>query len=139
MHRPVVTTQIAGISELLEDGVGGWRIPAAPSKRSEAACAKRWRLRPRSSSDSAKAGAARVREAHNPAVEIPKLAALFDAALRQRSSERRVSVRSNALLRADFEPAPSTGAGRAGWRSMLRAARLLTRPEKLRAASSSTS
>lgn len=85
LHRPVIATQIAGISELLEDGVGGWRVPAgsvdalerALREAAEAPTAELERL--------AKAGAARVLEAHDPGMEIPKLAALFDAALGTRN------------------------------------------------------
>ena len=85
MHRPVVATQIAGISELLEDGVGGWRIPAGSVEALEAAMREAVEAPTEELERLAKAGAARVREAHNPAVEIPKLAALFDAALRVRN------------------------------------------------------
>jgi glycosyltransferase involved in cell wall biosynthesis len=83
MHRPVVATQIAGISELLEDGVGGWRIPAGSVEALERAMCEAMEAPTEELERLAKAGAARVREAHNPAVEIPKLAALVDTALRR--------------------------------------------------------
>jgi glycosyltransferase involved in cell wall biosynthesis len=83
MHRPVIATQIAGIPELVEDGIGGWRIPAGSVEALERALREAVEAPSAELERLAKAGAGRVREAHDPAVEIPKLAALLDAALRR--------------------------------------------------------
>jgi colanic acid/amylovoran biosynthesis glycosyltransferase len=81
MHRPVIATQIAGIPELLEDGAGGWLIPAGSVDALERAIREALETPVAELERLAAVGAARVRAAHDPAVEIPKLATLFDAAL----------------------------------------------------------
>ena len=82
MRRPVIASQIAGIPELLGPGVGGWQVPAGSVDALEAAIREMLETPVAELERLAAAGAARVRAAHDPAVEIPKLAGLFDAALR---------------------------------------------------------
>lgn len=82
MHRPVIATQIAGIPELLGNGAGGWLIPAGSVEALERAIREALETPVAELERLAAVGAARVRAAHDPAVEIPKLASLFDAALR---------------------------------------------------------
>jgi glycosyltransferase involved in cell wall biosynthesis len=82
LHRPVIATQLAGVPELLAPGVGGWQVPAGSVEALEAAIREMLATPAAQLEQLAAAGAARVRASHDPAVEIPKLAALFDAALR---------------------------------------------------------
>ena len=83
MQRPVIATQIAGIPELIVDGIDGWLISAGSVDALERAhiarCSKR---RSPSSSDSAPSAPRECASGARSRVEIPKLAALFDAVLR---------------------------------------------------------
>lgn len=84
MHRPVIATRIAGIPELVEEGVGGWLISPGSVDALEGAIRKALETPTAELQRLAAAGAGRAREAHNPGVEIHKLAALFDASLLER-------------------------------------------------------
>ena len=87
MHRPVIATQIAGIPELLDDGVGRLADPGGLRRRARDGAIRRSDgSADRGARATRASGAARVREAHDPAVEVPKLAALFDATLRRARS-----------------------------------------------------
>ncbi len=77
LGRPVVTTYVAGIPELVRDGVHGWLVPAGSADDlaaalREALSAPRERLEAMG-----KAGAARVAQRHDVRQEAAKLAALF--------------------------------------------------------------
>jgi len=77
LGRPVVTTWIAGVPELVEDGICGWLIP--PGSVDELTTAMRSVLTAsRETLDRMGAeGAARVERRHNSAIEAAKLAALL--------------------------------------------------------------
>ena len=77
LGRPVITTRIAGIPELVENGTNGWLI--APGSQSEITRALREAVQcPASTLDEMGAeGTRRVRELHNPDIEIPRLEKLF--------------------------------------------------------------
>ncbi|HEY1381861.1 MAG TPA: glycosyltransferase [Gemmataceae bacterium] len=82
LGRPVVSTFVAGIPELVRDGVHGWLVPAGNVEELAAAvrellCAPVERL-----AAMGKAGAARVAERHAIDREAEKLAELFSGRLR---------------------------------------------------------
>ena len=84
--RPVIATRIAGIPELVRDGVDGWLVPPGdiePLKQAMQAClsASADRLQ-----DMGRAANARVRERHDADVEAGKLKSLFEAAIAQAAS-----------------------------------------------------
>lgn len=77
LHRPVISTSIAGIPELVESGVTGWlvtpgNVEALAQAMREALAAPTDRLR-----RLGEAGARRVAERHDGATEAAKLASLF--------------------------------------------------------------
>ncbi|HEY8153959.1 MAG TPA: glycosyltransferase [Myxococcota bacterium] len=86
MHRPVIATHIAGIPELVVDGVNGWLIAPGSVEALERAIREVLAASPDTLQRLGEAGAARVREAHDSELEVRKLAALFDASLRGRQA-----------------------------------------------------
>ncbi|WP_439626247.1 glycosyltransferase [Gemmata sp.] len=77
LGRPVVTTFVAGIPELVRDGVNGWLVPAGDVARLADALAAALEATPEELAAMGAAGAEAVRAAHNAATEGRKLAALF--------------------------------------------------------------
>ncbi len=81
LGRPVISTYVAGIPELVTPGLSGWLVPAgsvdelADAMR-EALTASTERLE-----EMGRAGAARVAQHHNAAIEAARLARLFEAAV----------------------------------------------------------
>ncbi|HKS16786.1 MAG TPA: glycosyltransferase family 4 protein [Planctomycetota bacterium] len=80
LRRPVISTSIAGIPELVENGVCGWvvtpgSVDALTRAMREALAAPVERLR-----DMGEAGARRVAERHDASTEAAKLAPLFTKA-----------------------------------------------------------
>ena len=77
LQRPVITTYIAGIPELVQDGVNGWLVPAADV----GALANAIRMALEAPVDTLRqmgsAGQAVVRERHSTELEAGKLAQLF--------------------------------------------------------------
>ena len=100
MQRPVIATHIAGIPELIVDGVDGWLIPPGSVEALERAILEVLNASPARLQRLGEAGAARVREAHNPEREIHKLAALFDASLREGQRSRAGDLGSATKLKA---------------------------------------
>jgi glycosyltransferase involved in cell wall biosynthesis len=85
LGRPVIATAVAGIPELVEDGVCGWLAPPG----SATALAKAMRAALNASDDQlremGKRGADRVKLRHDPQTEAAKLAELFEIKGPQRS------------------------------------------------------
>jgi colanic acid/amylovoran biosynthesis glycosyltransferase len=77
LGRPVVTTFVAGIPELVRDGVNGWLVPAGDVRRLADSLAAALEATPEELAALGAAGAEAVRAAHNAATEGRKLAALF--------------------------------------------------------------
>jgi glycosyltransferase involved in cell wall biosynthesis len=83
LHRPVIAPQLAGIPELVADGVDGWLVRPGSVDALEGSIAALLAAPPAELARLGAAGAARVRASHDPEREIEKLASLFDASLRQ--------------------------------------------------------
>ena len=81
LNRPVISTYVAGIPELVEPGVCGWLVP--PGSAQILAVAMRAALEAplEQLEEMGKAGAERVAQQHNVALEAKKLVALFDKAI----------------------------------------------------------
>jgi glycosyltransferase involved in cell wall biosynthesis len=77
LGRPVVTTYIAGIPELVENGVNGWLIPAGSVDALAEALREVLRAPVERLEQVGKAGAGRVAAMHDATGEAAKLAALF--------------------------------------------------------------
>lgn len=77
LGRPVVTTYIAGIPELVADGVVGWLIPAGSVERLAEAIKTALAAPPEQLARMGRDGAARVAAMHDANQEAAKLAKLF--------------------------------------------------------------
>jgi len=81
LNRPVISTYVAGIPELVEPGVCGWLVP--PGSAEVLAVAMRAALEAplEKLEEMGKAGAERVAQQHNVDLEAKKLVALFESAI----------------------------------------------------------
>ena len=77
--RPVISTYVAGIPELVQEGRTGWLVPAGDSPALSHALAEALGTPLARLQEMGLAGAARVRERHDIDTETDKLAALFPA------------------------------------------------------------
>lgn len=82
LGRPVVSTWIAGIPELVEPGTSGWLVPAGSVDALADALREVLRAPERALEAMGRAGAARVARAHDARQEARTLAALFASASR---------------------------------------------------------
>jgi glycosyltransferase involved in cell wall biosynthesis len=82
LHRPVITTPVGGIAELVEDRVNGWLV--APGQLEALASAMRAALNaaPSALEEMGARGAERVRAQHDARIEGCKLAALLRSSRR---------------------------------------------------------
>jgi colanic acid/amylovoran biosynthesis glycosyltransferase len=80
LGRPVISTYVAGIPELIESGVNGWLVPAGSVEPLVDAMAEAITTDSAELDQMGRAGAARVAEQHNIMTEAKKLAALFSNA-----------------------------------------------------------
>ncbi|MEO1621950.1 MAG: glycosyltransferase, partial [Cyanobacteria bacterium J06632_3] len=77
LHRPVISTYIAGIPELVEPGVSGWLIPSGSVTDLAQAMAEALSLSQEALESMGQAGASRVVQSFNAKTEAKKLAKLF--------------------------------------------------------------
>lgn len=80
LGRPVLSTHIAGVPELVEQGVNGWLFPAGSVDALAAAMRDALGASLVRLEGMGRAGARRVAERHNAHTETARLAALFEAA-----------------------------------------------------------
>jgi colanic acid/amylovoran biosynthesis glycosyltransferase len=76
--RPVISTYIGGIPELIEPGVNGWLVPAGALEPLVDAMAEALTAEPADLERMGRAGAALVAEQHDVLTEARKLAELFE-------------------------------------------------------------
>ena len=88
LGRPVITTYVAGIPELVVDGESGWLIPAGSVDALVEAMRRVIAEAPSRLDEMGGAGAVRARERHDAAVEGARLAELFS---RYHDLDRRTS------------------------------------------------
>jgi glycosyltransferase involved in cell wall biosynthesis len=79
--RPVVTTRIAGIPELVRDGVDGWLVPPGSLEDLEQAMRDCLAAPPERLARMGASARARVHERHHVDVEAARLKALFDGSM----------------------------------------------------------
>lgn len=77
LGRPVLTTFVAGIPELVRNGINGWLVPAGDEAALATAIADALRTEPKRLEEMGRAGAEAVRAAHDATTEAGKLVALF--------------------------------------------------------------
>lgn len=83
LGRAVVTTYVAGIPELVRDGVNGWLVPAGDPDALADALAAALAADDARLAEMGRAGAAAVRAAHDAGAEAAKLADLFTGAAKR--------------------------------------------------------
>jgi colanic acid/amylovoran biosynthesis glycosyltransferase len=83
LGRPVVSTYVAGIPELVTDSVCGWLVPAGDVEALMTALRRVLAASPVDLSRMGSLGAARVRERHDTHKEAAKLAGLFRSILNE--------------------------------------------------------
>ncbi|MGL5063287.1 MAG: glycosyltransferase, partial [Microcoleus sp.] len=77
LNRPVISTYVAGIPELVEPGVCGWLVPPGSAELLAAAMRSALESPLEKLEEMGKAGAERVSQQHNAALEAKKLVTLF--------------------------------------------------------------
>ncbi|HEY1684802.1 MAG TPA: glycosyltransferase family 4 protein [Tepidisphaeraceae bacterium] len=77
LQRPVISTFVAGIPELVEHGVNGWLVPAGAVDRLAKCMIEALETSPEKLAEMGKAGALRVAAEHDADIEAQKLATLF--------------------------------------------------------------
>lgn len=80
LGRPVITSCIAGIPELVQAGVSGWVVPAGSVDELARALREALWADPQHLAGMGRAGAARVREQHDQVKETRRLGALIESA-----------------------------------------------------------
>ena len=80
LGRPVISTYVAGIPELVETGINGWLVVAGSVKDLVVAMKAALDLSPRQLETLGQRGITRVQQNHNVRHETGKLVSLFDAA-----------------------------------------------------------
>lgn len=85
LGRPVITTAIAGIPELVQPGVSGWLVPAGSAEELAGAMRDALRTSPAELERMGRAGASRVAYQHDARASARRLAALFRATLECRA------------------------------------------------------
>ncbi|MEO6435282.1 MAG: glycosyltransferase, partial [Tepidisphaeraceae bacterium] len=77
LHRPVLSTYVAGIPELVTPGICGWLVPPGSTDELTAALRDVLTAPVERLAEMGRAGAQRVAERHDVEKEAAKLAALF--------------------------------------------------------------
>ncbi|MBW4682742.1 MAG: glycosyltransferase [Microcoleus vaginatus WJT46-NPBG5] len=89
LGRPVISTYVAGIPELVEPGVCGWLVPPGSVEALTVAMRTALQLPAQQLEAMGKEGSQRVAKQHDAAIESSKLAALFQATI-EKSQERAI-------------------------------------------------
>jgi glycosyltransferase involved in cell wall biosynthesis len=105
LGRPVISTYVAGIPELVEPGVCGWLVPpgSVESLTEAMRAALQWPVE--KLEQMGKVGAFRVAQQHDAAMEASKLAALFRSHIEK--PQNQVIDASPSVLYADLHTARS--------------------------------
>lgn len=100
LGRPVISTFVAGIPELIENGVDGWLVPAGSVEALTGAMRAAIQAPAAELERLGRAGRARVLERHHVVTEVDKLAALFESSIAGRATPASSSASSARALRA---------------------------------------
>lgn len=108
LGRPVISTYVAGIPELVEPGVCGWLVPPGSIEALMTAIQSAMKASPATLAQLGSAGAKRVAEQHNVVIEVGKLKMLFQSVLQSERASTEEPVPSSSLLSANrttkFQP-----------------------------------
>ncbi len=83
LHRPVISTYVAGIPELVQSDVNGWLVPAGSVEELTSAIREVLRMPPDELNRMGSAGTVSVAQHHNVNQEAKKLARLFHSQLEE--------------------------------------------------------
>jgi colanic acid/amylovoran biosynthesis glycosyltransferase len=83
LGRPVITTYVAGIPELVEPGVNGWLIPAGSVEALAEAVRQALTTTQERLTEMGRAGAAKVAVAHDAVKEAKKLEQMLNSTREQ--------------------------------------------------------
>jgi glycosyltransferase involved in cell wall biosynthesis len=97
LGRPVISTYIAGIPELIEDRKCGWLVPSGSQEDLMRAMREALEAPPERLQEMGRLGAERVARLHNVRAEADKLAALFEQHCTFRGSEAERSERGERV------------------------------------------
>jgi glycosyltransferase involved in cell wall biosynthesis len=97
LRRPVISTYVAGIPELVEPGRSGWLVPAGAVEPLVEAMAEVLTAEPAELERMGRAGAARAAEQHHIDTEARKLATLFADPETTANRPDRLATRSGAV------------------------------------------
>ncbi|NEO98479.1 MAG: glycosyltransferase family 4 protein [Symploca sp. SIO2E9] len=92
LSRPVISTYVAGIPELVESGTCGWLVPPGSVEALTIAMRTALQLPLETLEQLGKAGAERVTERHDVAIEASKLAALFRSQIEQSPQQAKIKA-----------------------------------------------
>ena len=92
LKRPVISTYVAGIPELVENGVNGWLVPAGSAEALADAMRQALASSPEKLARMGQAGYERVTQNHDVCKEAQKLAALFRGAIAEKEAEKPVEA-----------------------------------------------
>ncbi|MBD2075035.1 glycosyltransferase [Phormidium sp. FACHB-592] len=98
LGRPVISTYVAGIPELVEPGVCGWLVPPGSVEALMTAIQSAMEASPATLEQWGSAGAKRVAEQHNVVIEVGKLKTLFQSALQSEPAFKEELVPGSSLL-----------------------------------------
>lgn len=87
LGRPVISTYVAGIPELVEPGVCGWLVPPGSVEALTAAMRAALQLPVEEVEQMGRAGAQRVAQRHDAAIEAGKLVALFRSSIEKSQNQ----------------------------------------------------
>jgi glycosyltransferase involved in cell wall biosynthesis len=87
LGRPVISTYVAGIPELVAPGICGWLVPAGSVEALTAAMRSALQLPEEQLEHMGRVGAGRVAQHHNAALEAKKLAVLFQSRLEESQNQ----------------------------------------------------
>jgi glycosyltransferase involved in cell wall biosynthesis len=105
LGRPVISTYVAGIPELVEPGTCGWLVPpgSVESLTGAMRAALQWPVE--KLEQMGRVGAERVAQQHDAAIEASKLAALFRSNIEK--TENQASEVASSVLYANIHTARS--------------------------------
>lgn len=92
LGRPVISTYVAGIPELVEPGTCGWLVPPGSVEALTIAMRTALQVPQETLEQLGKAGAERVTKRHDIAIEASKLAALFRSQIEQSPQQAKIKA-----------------------------------------------
>ncbi|NET07284.1 MAG: glycosyltransferase family 4 protein [Symploca sp. SIO2B6] len=103
LGRPVISTYVAGIPELVEPGACGWLVPPGSVEALTVAMRTALKLPPDQLEQIGKAGADRVAKQHDITIEVSKLSTLFRSQIEQSPQQAKIKATLASVSYASVE------------------------------------